>query len=103
MDYDGSTRIPQANRGIIVDAILNIEDHCIGEDKNADGGQIVESLGDQIYIKYSLQHPQPQLTGMNSSSVGDSQPNENFVLPAHPVASLVRSGDVNSSFMAFDR
>ena len=87
---------------MIYSAILNIDSHCVGTDKNADGGQLVESFGHRIFLTYSLGHPRPRLTGMNTSTVGNSQPNENTIVPAHPNASLAGSGGDSSSYVAFD-
>ena len=106
MDYSGHSgpfKALKISRNVITLALLAIESHCVGEDKNADGGQIVEEVADQVFIRFTLQHPGPRLTGLNTSSVGDSQPNENFTVPVHLNASLVRSGEINPSSMAFDR
>ena len=72
LDYSGPFKVLQINRNTITRALLAIESHCIGEDKNADGGQIVEEVADQVFIKFSLRHPVPRLTGPNTTSVGDS-------------------------------
>lgn len=103
MDFLGPTRILEVTPTVIVEAIGDIASHCLGKENNTDGGQIVGNLGDDIYIRYTLQHPEPRLTGMNTSSLGDSQPNENFIIPAHLNASLARGGDDEASFVASDR
>ena len=103
MDYDGPSRGLRVARSVILEAIIRIQADCIGHATNFDGGEIIESLGDQVFIKYTLQHPEPWLTGMNTSSVDDSPPEENFVVPAHPNASLVGSGNGNSSLMASEK
>ena len=103
MDFFSPTAIVQVTRSTIYTAILDIDSHCVGRGKNVDGGQLVETLGDRIFLTYSLGHPRPRLTGTNTSTVGNSQPNENSVVPAHLNASLVVSGDDNSSYIAFER
>ena len=70
---------------------------------NVDGGQVVETVGDKILRFFSLDHPGLQLNGTNTSSAGNSQPNEDFVVSANLNASLVRSEDVNSGFTGTDR
>ena len=91
MNFVGATTIVQVTRSTILTAILDIDSHCVGRDQNVDGGHIVEILGDRISITYSLEHPGPRLTGMNTSTAGDSQPDENSVVPVHLNASLVSS------------
>lgn len=106
MDYFSPTNTLHVSRRIILEAILTIQSHCIGRDKNFDGGEIWEiweSGPDEIFIRYSLQHPEPRLTGMNTSSADDSPPNENLVVPTYLNASLSRSGDINSSSIASEK
>ena len=104
LDFVSPTGITQVTRLDIVDAILNIDRHCVGKKgMNVDGGQVVETVGDKIFRFYSLDHPGLQLNGTNTSSVGNSQPNENFVVSANLNASLVRSEDVDSGFTGSDR
>ncbi len=87
----------------MMEATIAILAHCIGGDKNVDGGEIVESFGNQVSITLSLRHPEPRLTGINTTSVGNSESDESFIVPANSNASLVRSGEYNSSFMASGR
>ena len=103
MDFFSPTETVKVARSMIYSAIIDIDSHCVGREVNVDGGQLVENFGDRIFLTYSLGHPRPRLTGMNTSTGGNSQPNENSVVPAHLNASLVGSGDDNSSYFAFDR
>ena len=103
LDFVSPTGVTQVTQLDIADAIININRHCVGKGTNVDGGQVVETVRDKIFRFYSLDHPGPRLNRTNTSSVGNSQPNGNFVVSANLNASLVRSEDVNSGFTGSDR
>lgn len=98
MDYIGATRHVQIDRKVIVDAILVITANCVTHGNNADGGEILDKLGNHIWIKYILRHPD-KLTGNNATSLGDTQLNGTYISPTNSNASLSISGDNNPSFM----
>ena len=103
LDFVSPTGVTQVTLLDIEDAVTNINRYCVGKGMNVDGGQVVETVGDKILRFFSLDHPGLQLNGTNTSSVGNSQPNEDFVVSANLNASLVRSEDVSSSFTGSDR
>lgn len=79
LEFGGAIGFVQINRKVILDTIVVIIAHCVGEGQNADGGEIL--VGNDIWIKYSIQHPDT-LTGNNTTSLGDTKLNETFVSPA---------------------
>ena len=98
LDFFSATNHVRIDRKVIVDAILVILVNCFAEGKNADGGEIVDHMGKDIWTKYSLTHPD-KLTGNNATSLGDPQLNGTYIGPAHSNANLSMSEDNNPNFM----
>ena len=96
LDYFSATSVVRIERKAIVNSILQILVSCIGHGQNADGGQIVDNMGNHIWIKYTLQHPE-KLARNNTASFGDTQLNENLASPTLFNASI--SGDSKSNLM----
>ena len=98
LDYIGVTRLVHIDRKVIVERLIEILAYCVVQGNNADGGEILDKMGNHIWIKYSLQHPD-KLTGNNAASLGDTQLNGTYISPANSKASLSMSGDNNATFM----
>ena len=97
LDFYGPTLLVRIDRKVIVDAILVILVNCFAEGKNADGGEILDLVGKDIWTRYSLKHPD-KLIENNATPLGDTQLNETHIGLVHLNSSLSMSGDNNPSF-----
>ena len=97
LQFAGATGRVRIDQKVIVDAILVILFDCV-DNENSDGGEIVDPVGGNTRIRYTLRHPN-KLTGNNATLLGDSKLNDTYISPANSKARLSMSGDSNPSFM----